>query len=339
MMLNRMVQSALLVGVMGGCAIALPAQAQVTVTGGSINFQGTQIYVPTSAGVNSVIYNGSGRVVVNTAAVPSINNTILVNGGIIPSLSTAPGTVPAVNDTGKWLTTLTFLGRSSSGEPTLFANIPAQLNFTITGLTPTGASAAINRFASYPFLFSQSGVAVNASSFGGVQRITPVVLVDFGQTPSAALTSIGVASTTPGTNYPGDINANITGGSISTPLSNSIGAVNSSSSGNGASNNGSNGSFTVTAATYIGEFNSVTSIFSVYGPTAGSSTPPNPDAPTPTQPRPDDKPGKDDKTGKGDKQDDDTIFIDRTSNVRVVVVGLPSRVFPGVIGIEVIRGN
>lgn len=344
-MFKRVIQSAWVFGVAGGLAIVLPptVQAQVTVTGGNLTFQGTQIYVPNSAGVNSVIYNGSAGVVVNTSAIPSINNTVLLRGQILPVLNTAPGAVPKVGDTGTWLPTLTFVGRSSTGEPTLFTNIPAELNFTVTGLTPTGASAAINRFASFPFLLSQTGRAVNASSFGGVERITPVVFVEFGQTPSPFLNNIGVASVTPGTNYPGDVNANITGGTLSVPLVNSIGGLNSSPPGNGASNNGSNGSFTVTAATYIGAFNSVTSVYSVYGPTVGTSgdgsTPGSPSSTPGSGSTSGSTPGSTTGTSGNGKEDDDTIFVDPGTKTRVVVVGLPSRVFPGVIGVEVIRDD
>ncbi len=336
-MLRRWVQSALFVGIAGGLAIAPSSKAiaQIPVTGGTLSFKGSQIYVPNvNSNLGSVIYDGTAGVLVRTSAIPSINSTVLLRSGILPTLSTCPCSTPQVGDTGTWLPTLTFVGRSSAGEPTLFSNIPAQVNFTVTGLTPTGVDTAINRFESFPVLLTQTGAAVNASSFGGVQRITPVVFVEFGQTPSSSLVNFGIASVTPGVNYPGDIAATITSGTISAPLANSFGGVNASPPGSGASNNGSNGSFTVVSSTSVGAFNSVTSIFSVYG---SNSNPPdssnqNDDSTTRES-------DSDSNSGDTNEFEDDreTIFVDRTTKTRYVVVGLPSRVFPGVIGVEAVK--
>ncbi|MEX0271093.1 hypothetical protein AB3R30_18310 [Leptolyngbyaceae cyanobacterium UHCC 1019] len=334
-MLRRLVQSALFVGIVGGLAIAPSSKvnAQIAVTGGTISFKGSQIYVPDiNSNLGAVIYNGTAGVLVRTSAIPSINNTVLLRGGILPTLNTCPCSAPQVSDTGTWLTTLTFVGRSSAGEPTLFANIPAELNFTVTGLAPTGIETAIDRFESFPVLLTETGVAVNASSFGGVQRTTPVVFVEFGDIPSSSLVNFGIASVTPGVNYPADIAATITSGTISAPLANSFGGVNSSPPGSSASNNGSNGSFTVVSSTSVGAFNSVTSIYSVYGPSRS---------------KPDSSNQNDDaKIGESDSNSDDknefkddreTIFVDRNTKTRYVVVGLPSRVFPGVIGVETVK--
>lgn len=325
-MLKQLTQATVIASVAGGLAIAPIANAQLVVTGGNISFRGTQIYVPNvNSNLGTVIYNGAASpIVVRTSGI-SINDNVILRGQILPILSTCPCTQPAVGDTGSWMPTLTFVAYSSSGEPTLFRNIPAELNFRVDGLQPTGAASAINRFESFPALLTQSGTAVNASSFGGVQRTTPVVVVEFGQTPSASLQSFGVASVTPGINYPGDINATITSGIVNAPLANSFTSLNNSpSGGSGAGNNGNNGSLFVSASTYVGAFDSVTSIVSVYG--AGSTL------------TDDNTNLEDDEDNRGDDdEDEDTIFVDENKGERYVVVGLSSRVFPGLIGVEVIK--
>ena len=73
------------------------------------------------------------------------------------------------------------------GEPTLFRNIPATLDFRIDGLTPTGLTTDINHYESPVVLLTETGVAVNSSSFGGVARVTPVRVVDYGQTAPSSL--------------------------------------------------------------------------------------------------------------------------------------------------------
>ncbi|MDX2228432.1 MAG: hypothetical protein NW220_02250 [Leptolyngbyaceae cyanobacterium bins.349] len=341
-MLTKLVHS---VAVVGGCAIAAivaPAQAQLVVTGGTINFQGTQIYVPNvDSRLRAVIYNGSASVLVRTPNI-SINDNVLLRGGILPTLNTCACDIPRVGDTGTWLPTLNFVAFSNTGEPTVFRNIPAELNFRVDSLQPTGPAAPINRFESPLVLLTETGSAVNASSFGGVARTTPVVVVEFGQFPSTQLQAFGIANVTPGINYPGNINATITDGTVSAPLANSFSATPPPATG--AANNGNNGSFVVTSSTFVGAFNSVTSIVSVYGPTPGAAPDGNtrPEDTPQERPRPDEgrrpRPDEGEQNGERDDDDDDeTIFVDRNRGTRVVIVGLPSRVFPGLIGIESIR--
>lgn len=332
-MLQQLAQSACVIGTAIGVAIGAPAvQAQLVVTGGSIAFQGTQIYVPNinNSNLGAIIYNGSGAVVVRTSGI-SINDNVLLRGGILPTLNTCACTTPQVGDMGKWLPTLSFVAYSQTGEPTVFRNIPAELNFRVDSLVPTGFDSSINRYESFPFLLTQTGRAVNASSFGGVQRTTPVVFVEFGQSPSSSLQSIGISNVTPGINYPSDIKATITGGIVSAPLANSFSGINNPPPNTGAPNKGDNGSFFISASTYVGAFNSVTTIVSVYGPGSGSNQ-----ADVTDDTVTDRDPGRDDGDQGGD-DDEDTIFVDKGTNTRYVVVGVPSRVFPGMIGVEGIR--
>jgi hypothetical protein len=334
-MINQLAASAFLASGFAIAAIA-PAFAQIAVTGGTINFQGTQIYVPntTATDLPTTVYNGSAAVLVRTPNI-AINDNVLLRNNILPTLNTCACAVPRVGDLGRWQPTLSFVAYSPTGEPTFFRNIPATLDFRVDALTPTGLATDINRFESPVVLLTQTGTAANASSFGGVSRVTPVRIVEFGRIPSTSLQGLGIANVTPGTNYPGDIRATITGGIVSAPLANSFSATPPPATGGG--NNGNNGSFTVTAATYIEGFNSVTSVFSVYG-LAGAG-------PTETQPdtRPEDRgetrPENSQEEQKREKEredDGETVFVDREGGRRIILVGLPSRVFPGMIGVEVI---
>ena len=331
-MLKRLTCSGLGLGLAGSLAIvaSAPAQADVVVTGGSINFQGAKIFVPTSTG-QADIYNGSAAAQIVTTPVIVQQGALrvqgLVNNNILPQLNTTPGAVPAVGSTGQWQPTVSFVGLSASGEPTLFLNLPTNLNFQVNSLTP-GVSSPISRYETQPFVLSQTGVGVNASSFGGVERLTPVVLVDYSSSPLTSISGAAVNSsaTRPGASYsPTAFTAAITGGTITTPAGFTFGSPGSSSSSSIGStstspNSGNNGSTFSTSATFIRPFalNTTTIVFITYSPTL--------DRPVQVQ--------AGNNSQSGSNEGDRVTYTDTQTNQSYTPVGLPSRVFPGLIGLQ-----
>jgi hypothetical protein len=327
-------------------ASAIPAHAQVVVTGGNASFQGTQIFVPdVNSRLGTVVYNGSARTLIRTSQGP-IDVNLLVNNGILPTLNTSPEAVPKIGDTGRWLPTVNFVGLSAAGEPTFFLNIPADISFKIDSITPTGAATDINRYQSVPVLLTQTGVGVNASSFGGVQRTTPVVFVGFGTSVPSNLSGLPIDRVTPGVNYPGDFTAGITGGTVSVPLTASFGTFSNPTLDQNKIakiNSGSDGSLFFSASTSITSFGSssytttmvaVSSIYENIVPFGNDGGGGTPDKPGDATKQGESKQGESNKND--DDDDDDADFVDN-NNDRYIVIGVPSRVFPGLVGIEKIK--
>lgn len=328
-------------------AIAANTQAQVVVTGGNLTFQGTQVFVPTS-GSTADVYNGRATAVLQTRPIVTVRQggvkvQGLVNNNILPQLNIQGGGQPAVGNTGRWLPTVTFVGQSPSGQPTLYLNIPADLSFQVDSLQSQGTAAAINKYETEPLLLRQTGVSVNASSVGGVQRLTPVVLVDFGTSVPSNLSGYQIAKTTPGQSFPTDFTATITEGQLSTPTNAFDSSSNGSSgSNNGSSNSGNDGSTFNAGTTYITAFSSdgsyTTTVYTLYSPTL--------DREVQVRETDDDDDGDDDngnngngnnnrnRTNNRNRRDREVQLVDRTTNRTYVIVGLPSRVFPGLIGLQ-----
>lgn len=348
-------QSALVTGLLTtGClgAIAANTQAQVVVTGGNLTFQGTQVFVPTS-GNTADVYNGRATALLQTRPIVTVQQggvkvQGLVNNTILPQLNIQGGGQPAVGNTGRWLPTVTFVGQSPSGQPTLYLNIPADLSFQVNSLQSQGTAAAINKYETEPLLLRQTGVSVNASSVRGVQRLTPVVLVDFGTSVPSNLSGYQIAKTIPGQSFPTDFTATITEGQLSTPTNTFDSSSNGSSgSNNGSPNSGNDGSTFNSGTTYIAVFStdggSTTTVYTLYSPTLDREV----------QVREtddgDDDNGNDDNGNNNNgnnngnnrggnnnrnRRDREVQVVDPATNRTYVIVGLPSRVFPGLIGLQ-----
>ncbi len=259
-------------GLAGGIAIAsiLPAQAQrsdIPVTGGRLILNDTSIFVPgeivnlptgergfllpngsvvtgTPGNFNTddprtFVYDGT---VSNSLLVRTRQGTIPLNAifqvSTFPVLSTTPNGVPAIGDTGSVLGTLTFRGFTAAGEPAFFNNIPTELEFQVTALSPSSealrAGAAngdlsianpTTEYRTLPTVLSETGSVDTSGGSFGVGRSTAVVFVQ--HQPNDPITGDRVAPVDVpgltadafnierfGITYAADIATNLTGGSV-----------------------------------------------------------------------------------------------------------------------------
>lgn len=199
-----MLRHTVLLGVTSGLAlIALPAHAQLDVTGGGATLENVNIFVPETGDItpvgggatsgndprtviyDSTLQDGSLRIQTTQGSVPT---TAIFRATTLPTITSiaptaGPVAVGAVNGaTGSMLGTLSFRGASESGGP-LFFNIPTTLNFTI-GNTQGFAAAGgtVTEFRAEGFILQETGFGATRSSVGVVQRNTPVTLVQYGTT-------------------------------------------------------------------------------------------------------------------------------------------------------------
>lgn len=195
----------------GTLAIATtsPAMAQVRVQGGSIIFTDVQIYVPDAPRNNPVSPNDP-RAVVYESTIPDggviirteqgdLPTNLLFRRSTLPTLDTTPNTQPVVGDTGNVLGTVTFRGFSAAGEPTLFTNIPTNLDFRVSRIVGPTLTGALNEHQTDLFLLTETGFTTSPSSVGVVQRNTPVVLVQYN--PGAPTDQVVLNNNVPASAY------------------------------------------------------------------------------------------------------------------------------------------
>ncbi|HEY9817823.1 MAG TPA: hypothetical protein V6D20_18770 [Candidatus Obscuribacterales bacterium] len=271
-MTQLLVQLIMGLGLTGGMAIAaiLPVQAQqsdIPVTGGRLILNDTSIFVPgaivnlptgergfllpdgsvvtgTPGNFNTddprtFVYDGT---VSDSLLIRTRQGTIPLNAmfqvSTFPVLSTTPNGVPAIGDTGSVLGTLTFRGFTAAGEPAFFNNIPTELEFQVTALTPSSevlrAGAAngdisianpTTEYRTLPTVLTESGSVDTSGGSFNVGRSTAVVFVQ--HQPNDPVTGDRVAPVDfPGLGadafnierfgitYAADIETNLTGGSV-----------------------------------------------------------------------------------------------------------------------------
>ena len=322
------------VGLAGSIAfLATPsvqAQDTVDITGGSGTLDGGTIFVPGAGDSNTLIYESTlpdGTLVIQTNQ-GNIPAPIIFKEGTVPTLNTTSGScncaVPAVGDTGKVDGNVSFRAFDANGQPALFVGVPASLEFSVTSLTPTGPNFNSTRFSTPPdFVLTTTGSA--STSGGSVQTSSAIDNVFIFQiqpqgsektdqevlginVPAAEFTE-----TVDGISYPADLDFDLTGGFVTIPAQIGFSPTGSSNSG-GSGGNNPDTNFVSSNTTFIPVFqgddgatlNNV--IYTEYTPTSNRPIPQ----------------GSDD-TGSG------TVY--QMGDNYYVTVGLPSRVFPGLIGV------
>lgn len=202
------------------------AQDSIPVTGGDINFSNAQIYVPNAGDSGATIING---VTPDSFLIRTSQGDIPMNAAfdpqILPSLSTAPGAVPAVGDTGTIKGSLSFVGFTADGLQGFYSNIPADLNFQVTEASFTDLGA-FNRYDTEPFDLIRFGSISTPVSFTSVTVTDPVVGVQYQPdgTPPEDQVLLGenipasaYQLTSDGLSYQGPIAADLTGGEVFIP--------------------------------------------------------------------------------------------------------------------------
>jgi hypothetical protein len=340
-------------GLLSMVAMAAPVQAQIQVTGGTGFVEGAKIFVPsvgrTSDGqtdTRAMVYQGNFRengllIQTDRGNIPGENNgNVIFRASVFPTFDNIVDRVPDFTDKGSVLGTLSFRGYSATGERTLFTGIPTKLEFTLTGgsQTPFSQATPTTEYRTTGFLLTETGTATSPSSFAVVQRNTPIVFVQYqpgsnqcgcGATPPTdrQVSNLTVPAsayniTRSGLTYEGTLGLTLTGGTVDIPTP----------PGYSPTSNGSNSTSTATNNTDLSDSTNATFIkffdyttneyqtqgFTIYQPT--SSTDPT----TPEQPN----------SNNQSTSDQEPVYIDTRTNILVVVVGLPSRVFPGLIGLQ-----
>lgn len=218
-------------GLLGSVAIASPTLAQIPVTGGFADFRDAQIFVPRpgSADPRTVVFTNTEprRFLIRTTQ-GNIPLNAIFETTTLPTLSTLPGTLPGIGDRGNISGTLTFRGFTNSGEPGIYSNIPTELNFIITSGNFT--SPFIQRYTKYqtaPVTLTETGTVATTSSFTRTTRTRPVVLVQFqpgfSRPESRIVLNTFVPSRAylntiiPGVSYRTNFDTTLTGGFVSIP--------------------------------------------------------------------------------------------------------------------------
>lgn len=207
--------------------------AQVPVTGGRIVYNDVQIFVPDpgNANQNTLIFEGTNP---DSFFIRTSQGDIPLNARFeattLPELSTAPGGIPAVGDTGEVLGTLTFRGFTANGEPGLFSGIPTTLNFSIGNNLVSNLDQAFTQYETPPTTLTEVGSISTPTSFTTVTRTIPVVVVQFqpGTNSPENVTLTNVVPVTdisaslfntaiPGNSHNASFTGHITGGSVEIP--------------------------------------------------------------------------------------------------------------------------
>ncbi|MGD2180925.1 hypothetical protein [Lusitaniella coriacea] len=173
--------STITLGLLGSLGLIIPANAQVSVTGGTAVFNNSRIFVPDSGNVNPLteVYDGStpDRILIRTSQ-GNIPLNAIFRTSVLPSLNVPPGGTPQVGNTGTVLGTLTFRGFTASGEPGFFNNIPTELNFQITSGNFSG-SQRFTKYQTRPFSLTDIGAVSTQTTSATTARTTGVVAVQF----------------------------------------------------------------------------------------------------------------------------------------------------------------
>ncbi|WP_346290084.1 hypothetical protein [Sphaerothrix gracilis] len=198
-------KAALILGVSGTLiAVSMPvAQAQLQVTGGGATINDAQVFQPDTgdrvdaANPTTVIGTDNRSVIYEGEFLPS-SILIETNQGPIPSTAifrpttfpvfdtsvTNPGSPLNVSNiadgtrSGEFQGTLSFRSLNATGGASFF-NIPTTLNFSVTAATGGTELGAVTEYRAENFILQETGVATSGSSFGVVQRRTPVDLVQY----------------------------------------------------------------------------------------------------------------------------------------------------------------
>ncbi len=196
-------------------AIAPAVQAQVHILDGSMIFENARIFVGDNG--ETYIWNGSVNPLIIRTSQGGVELNMLVQG-ILPRLHTPAGHVPSPGDTGEWLTQLTFRGFTALGDPALFVDIPATLQFEVNA-TDLISEGDYEHYATAPITRTQSGYVLIESS----QTIIPtedrtvtepdrLFISPLATTPGAPYNFV-----TMGENYSGTISTTLTGGILDIP--------------------------------------------------------------------------------------------------------------------------
>ncbi len=199
----------------GMVAIAPTAQAQVPILDGSMIIDNARIFVGDNG--ETYIWDGTVDPLIIRTSQGGIELNMLVEG-ILPRLNTPAGAVPAAGDTGTWLTQLTFRGFTASGDPALFVDIPATLQFEVNA-TDLFSDGDYEHYATDPIARTQSGYVLIEPS----QTVIPTESRTLDEPDRLFIASPATAPGAPysfvstGQNYSGTLSTILTGGTLAIP--------------------------------------------------------------------------------------------------------------------------
>ncbi|NEQ34670.1 MAG: hypothetical protein F6K04_27550, partial [Leptolyngbya sp. SIO4C5] len=180
-------------------ASGLEAKAQIEVTGGELTINGAEVFQPDSGDrvrvdspttvigneTNAIIYDGNyqlDQIQIETNQGP-IPTTAIFQPTTLPQFdsNSAPITGNNINNgnfSGQFQGTLSFRSLTPNGGA-LFRNIPTTLNFTVTEATNPTELGAVTEFRAENFVLTEIGNAESANAVGVVGRQTAVKLVQY----------------------------------------------------------------------------------------------------------------------------------------------------------------